>query len=214
MNLGAPCSAARGIAGFRPGHHRQPLLRLEPSSDPHGVSRDPGRRRTSVRRRRRRVDFSGERLPARRRCPSAPAWRRRRGRPTPTFRWASPPRTSRLGTAWAGRTWTGIAQQSHERALAARGTGFFDARNRARTRCRTVTVVSIDDGPRPTRRSRRWPQLKPAFLDDGKVTAGNACPLNDGAAAVVVMDEESAASWHPAASAHPGLGRCRASPRS
>ena len=55
------------------------------------------------------------------------------------------------------------------------------------------TVVSKDDGPRPGTTLEKLSQLQPAFKPDGTVTAGNACPLNDGAAAVLVMSEERAA---------------------
>ena len=55
------------------------------------------------------------------------------------------------------------------------------------------TVVSADDGPRPGTTLEKVSQLKPAFRPDGTVTAGNCCPLNDGAAAVVVMSDTKAA---------------------
>src|SRR5438270_2143102 len=54
------------------------------------------------------------------------------------------------------------------------------------------TVVSRDDGPRPGTTVEVLAKLKPAFKPDGTVTAGNACPLNDGAAAVLVMSAEKA----------------------
>ena len=54
------------------------------------------------------------------------------------------------------------------------------------------TVVSKDDGPRPGTNYEAVSQLKPVFRPDGTVTAGNACPLNDGAAAVVVMSDAKA----------------------
>ncbi len=54
------------------------------------------------------------------------------------------------------------------------------------------TVLSADDGPRPGTTLEGVSQLKPVFRPDGTVTAGNACPLNDGAAAVVVMSDEKA----------------------
>jgi acetyl-CoA C-acetyltransferase len=54
------------------------------------------------------------------------------------------------------------------------------------------TVVSRDDGPRPDTTLEKLSQLKPAFRPDGEVTAGNSCPLNDGAAAVVVMSDTRA----------------------
>ncbi len=55
------------------------------------------------------------------------------------------------------------------------------------------TVVSADDGPRAGVTLEAVSQLKPVFRPDGVVTAGNCCPLNDGAAAVVVMSDTLAA---------------------
>jgi acetyl-CoA C-acetyltransferase len=54
------------------------------------------------------------------------------------------------------------------------------------------TVVTKDDGPRPGTTMEVLGKLKPAFRENGTVTAGNSCPLNDGAAAVLVMSEEKA----------------------
>jgi len=54
------------------------------------------------------------------------------------------------------------------------------------------TIVTKDDGPRPGTTYEGVSQLKPAFRPDGTVTAGNACPLNDGAAAVLVMSDTKA----------------------
>ena len=54
------------------------------------------------------------------------------------------------------------------------------------------TVVDADDGPRPGTTMEVLAQLRPAFRPDGTVTAGNSCPLNDGAAAVLVMSDEKA----------------------
>jgi acetyl-CoA C-acetyltransferase len=54
------------------------------------------------------------------------------------------------------------------------------------------TVVSKDDGPRAGTTLEGISGLKPVFRPDGRVTAGNACPLNDGAAAVVVMSDTKA----------------------
>ena len=54
------------------------------------------------------------------------------------------------------------------------------------------TVVSQDDGIRPGTTAEGLAGLKPAFKPEGRVTAGNACPLNDGAAAVVVMSDTKA----------------------
>ncbi len=55
------------------------------------------------------------------------------------------------------------------------------------------TVVSADDGPRPGTTLEKVATLQPVFRPDGTVTAGNCCPLNDGAAAVVVMSDVKAA---------------------
>ena len=54
------------------------------------------------------------------------------------------------------------------------------------------SVVSKDDGPRPGTNYETVSQLKPVFRPDGTITAGNACPLNDGAAAVMVMSDTRA----------------------
>src|SRR5436305_2512686 len=74
-----------------------------------------------------------------------------------------------------------FAHQSQERAVAAQQSGFF---------AREITPyegVEADDGPRASSTFEKLQSLEPAFKPGGKVTAGNACPLNDGAAAVVVM---------------------------
>jgi acetyl-CoA C-acetyltransferase len=56
------------------------------------------------------------------------------------------------------------------------------------------TEVTVDDGPRAGVTIEAVSQLKPVFRPDGVVTAGNCCPLNDGAAAVVVMSDAKAAA--------------------
>ena len=85
-----------------------------------------------------------------------------------------------------------FAAQSQQRATAALERGFFD---REITPITTPdgTVVSKDDGIRPGTTVEGLSGLKPVFRPDGKITAGNACPLNDGAAAVVVMSDTRAA---------------------
>jgi acetyl-CoA C-acetyltransferase len=85
------------------------------------------------------------------------------------------------------------AQRSQERAVAAQQDGFFD-RELTPYPKEDGSVVSRDDGPRPDSSLESLAALEPAFLPGGKVTAGNACPLNDGAAAVVVLSEEKAKS--------------------
>jgi len=77
---------------------------------------------------------------------------------------------------------------SQTRAVASQASGHFDAE---------IVGVALpdggellrDDGPRPGTTIEKLAALKPVFKEDGTVTAGNACPLNDGAAAVLVMSE-------------------------
>jgi acetyl-CoA C-acetyltransferase len=84
--------------------------------------------------------------------------------------------------------WAAVSQQ---RAVAARDSGHFDSEIVPVT-LEDGTEVARDDGPRPGTTVEKLAELKPAFKPDGTVTAGNACPLNDGAAAVLVMSAEKA----------------------
>ncbi len=80
-----------------------------------------------------------------------------------------------------------FAQRSQERAVAAQDSGFA---------AREITPydgVAVDDGPRRSSTLEKLESLEPVFKPGGKVTAGNSCPLNDGAAAVVVMSADRAA---------------------
>ncbi len=80
---------------------------------------------------------------------------------------------------------------SQNRAVESQKNGFFE---------REITPVTLpdgsnvgaDDGPRPGTTVEKLAELKPAFRPDGKITAGNACPLNDGAAATIVMSDTRA----------------------
>ena len=84
-----------------------------------------------------------------------------------------------------------FACRSQNLAVAHVENGFFEREITPVTRY-DGTVVDRDDGPRPDTTVEGLAKLKPAFRPDGKVTAGNACPLNDGAAAVLVMSETRA----------------------
>ncbi|MGH2735462.1 MAG: acetyl-CoA C-acyltransferase, partial [Actinomycetota bacterium] len=84
-----------------------------------------------------------------------------------------------------------FAQRSQELAVAAQQNGFFEREISPYTKA-DGTVVGADDGPRPSSTLEKLAGLEPAFKPDGRVTAGNSCPLNDGAAAVLVMSEERA----------------------
>ncbi len=84
-----------------------------------------------------------------------------------------------------------FAQRSQERAVAAQASGFFDRELTPYVK-EDGTTVAADDGPRASSTFEKLQELAPVFKEDGKVTAGNACPLNDGAAALVVMSEDRA----------------------
>ena len=84
-----------------------------------------------------------------------------------------------------------FAQRSQERAVQAQHSGFFAREISPYTR-EDGTIVEQDDGPRADSTLESLANLAPVFKPDGKVTAGNSCPLNDGAAAVLVMSEERA----------------------
>jgi acetyl-CoA C-acetyltransferase len=86
-----------------------------------------------------------------------------------------------------------FAKLSQDRAVAAQENGVFDREISPYT-LPNGDVVSKDDGPRAGTSLEKLASLKPAFKEDGVVTAGNACPLNDGAAAVLVMEEDKARS--------------------
>ena len=84
-----------------------------------------------------------------------------------------------------------FAKRSQDLASANVSNGFFDAEISPLT-LEDGTVVSKDDCPREGTTLEGLAGLKPAFRPDGQVTAGNACPLNDGAAAVMVMSDTKA----------------------
>ena len=81
--------------------------------------------------------------------------------------------------------------RSQQLAVANQNNGFFD-REITPVTLPNGTVVSKDDGPRDGTTAEGLANLKPAFRPDGEITAGNACPLNDGAAAVMVMSDAKA----------------------
>src|SRR6188472_4233133 len=93
------------------------------------------------------------------------------------------------------------AATSQHRAVAARESGHFDREivgvdipetHDAGGDVIPAHTVTKDDGPREGTTVESLAKLKPAFKPDGTVTPGNACPLNDGAAAVLVMSEDKA----------------------
>ena len=84
--------------------------------------------------------------------------------------------------------WGVSSQNRAEKAIA---DGFFE-REIAPVTLADGTVVSKDDGPRAGVTLEGVSQLQPVFREQGTITAGNCCPLNDGAAAVVVMSDTKA----------------------
>jgi len=84
-----------------------------------------------------------------------------------------------------------FAALSQQRAVMSQQNGFFE-REITPVTLADGTVVSKDDGPRDGTTVEKLSALKPVFKPEGTVTAGNACPLNDGAAAVVVMSDTKA----------------------
>src|SRR5918999_3991950 len=83
------------------------------------------------------------------------------------------------------------AKRSQDLAVEARDSGFFD-REIVPVETPDGNTVDKDDGPRPGTTIEKLAELKPVFREGGKVTAGNSCPLNDGAAATLLMSEEKA----------------------
>jgi acetyl-CoA C-acetyltransferase len=86
-----------------------------------------------------------------------------------------------------------FALRSQQRAVEAQKNGFFE-REITPVTTPDGTLVSADDGPRADTTLEKLSSLKPVFRPDGTVTAGNACPLNDGAAATIVMSDTRAAA--------------------
>jgi acetyl-CoA C-acetyltransferase len=84
-----------------------------------------------------------------------------------------------------------FAQRSQERAVKAAVEGFTD-REIIPVPLPDGGVLGRDEGPRASSTLEKLAQLKPTFKQDGRVTAGNSCPLNDGAAAALVMSAEHA----------------------
>ena len=225
--------------GRRPRRHHHPLLRLLGADHADGVPRDQGRRGRRVRLRRRRDGLAVRRRAAPTPGPTpatrcfAEAEARTRG----------PAEHGSGGAAWHDPREDGVVPdayiamgQTAENVATLRGLTRREL-DEFGVRSQNLAEKALADGfwqreitpghharrhrrvrrRRPARRaspSRRSSQLKPVFRPDGVVTAGNCCPLNDGAAAVVVMSRHQGrrARDHPAGPDRRHRGQ-RASPR-
>jgi 3-oxoadipyl-CoA thiolase len=125
------------------------------------------------------------------------------------WRFVNPKMAEMYGTLQMGETAERVAQKyeisreeqdefalrSHQRAVAAQQAGRFDAELvpvAVPVRRGDPVTVAADEGPRPDSSLEALAKLKPAFADGGSVTAGNSSPLNDGAAALVLMSAPEA----------------------
>ncbi len=87
-----------------------------------------------------------------------------------------------------------FAVESHRRAVAAQEAGRFDGQLvpvSVPVRRGEPIVVAVDEGPRPDTGLEGLARLRPAFREGGSVTAGNSSPLNDGAAALLVVSDDA-----------------------
>jgi acetyl-CoA C-acetyltransferase len=125
------------------------------------------------------------------RANGASSWEPLRGLPDVYIAMGQTAENVRLAENVSRREMDEFAAMSQQRAVESQHNGFFE---REITPITTPdgTEVRKDDGPREGTTVEKLAELKPAFRPDGEVTAGNACPLNDGAAAVIVMSDTRA----------------------
>ena len=116
--------------------------------------------------------------------------------PTSTSPWARPPRTWPSSRTSPARRWTSSPRCRSSGPPTSLENGFWEHEITPVTATDAEgngSSVTQDDGIRAGTTAEGLAELKPVFRPDGKVTAGNACPLNDGAAAVIVMSDTKAA---------------------
>ena len=111
---------------------------------------------------------------------------------TSTSPWVRPPRTWHRSRACPRAEQDEFGARSQNLAEKAIANGFFE-REIVPVTLPDGTVVSKDDGPRAGVTVESMAGLKPVFRPNGTVTAGNACPLNDGASALIIMSDTKAA---------------------
>lgn len=128
---------------------------------------------------------------------------------SPSVPWADPRERNEVPDVFMGMGVTaenvadiyGITRQemdefsvrSHELAIAARASGFWDDEIVA-VRHADDSVFDLDESPRAGTTVEKLEKLAPVFREGGRVTAGNSCPLNDGAAGMIVVSDDIAAT--------------------
>ncbi|HEX4821616.1 MAG TPA: acetyl-CoA C-acetyltransferase [Acidimicrobiales bacterium] len=135
--------------------------------------------------------FAGAEERSRERTNGAPSWEPPSGLPDIYIAMGQTAENVRLAENVGRREMDEFAALSQQRAVESQKNGFFE-REITPVTLPDGTVVSKDDGPREGTTVEKLSELKPVFRPDGEVTAGNACPLNDGAAAVIVMSDTRA----------------------
>lgn len=125
------------------------------------------------------------------RAEGASSWEPQSGLPDIYISMGQTAENVRLAEQISRREMDEFACLSQQRAVHSQQNGFFE-REIIPITTPNGTVVSKDDGPRPGTTVEKLAELKPVFRPDGEVTAGNSCPLNDGAAAVVIMSDTKA----------------------
>ncbi len=121
----------------------------------------------------------------------AETWEPPKGLPNVYIAMGQTAENVRLQEGVSRREMDEFASLSQQRAVQAQQNGFF-AREITPITTPGGTVVSKDDGPRAGTTVDVLATLKPVFRPNGEVTAGNSCPLNDGAAAVIIMSDTKA----------------------
>ena len=225
-----PRGGAAGRPARRPRRDGQPLLLVVAADDPHGRPRHQGGRGRRLRGRpasrpsaatctvpsdtgpHNPLFADAEATTAERTQGADALDAARRGCPTSTSPWARRPRTSCSPRASPARRWTSGAPARSSEPSPPRSAASSTGRSR-RSRSPTARSCRKDDGPRAGTTVEKLAELKPVFRPDGKVTAGNACPLNDGAAAVRRHERhQGQRARHHAARPHRVLRRHRPQP--
>ncbi len=136
--------------------------------------------------------FAGAEERSRERTGGADSWEPAAGLPDIYIAMGQTAENVRLKEQLSRQEMDEFAALSQNRAVGSQENGTF-GREIVPVTTPSGQVVSKDDCPRPGTTAEVLATLKPAFRPDGEVTAGNSCPLNDGAAAVIVMSDTRAA---------------------